>query len=79
MKRDQIVEASDLSIYQSIQPIEEIEQELIARFGRKLEPIRAPLKDRQRYARLAKLTEEPYKIKRNHPNADEFIRTKLSH
>jgi len=59
--------------------IEEIEQGLIAQFGSKLEPIRAPLKDRQHYARLAKLTEEPYKIKKHHQNADEFIRSKLSH
>ncbi|SEJ59922.1 hypothetical protein SAMN05660742_11196 [Propionispira arboris] len=60
-----------------VKPIEEIEQELVARFGSKLEPIRAPLKDRQRYARLAKLTEEPYKIKGNRQNADEFIRAKF--
>lgn len=62
-----------------VKSIEEIEQELVAQFGSKLEPIRAPLKDRQRYARLAKLTEEPYKIKKHHQNADEFIRSKLSH
>ena len=62
----------------NVKPIEEIERELVARFGSKLKPICAPLKDRQCYARLAKLTEEPYKIKGNHQNADEFIRTKLS-
>lgn len=60
-----------------VKSIEEIEQELVAQFGSKLEPIRAPLKDRQHYARLAKLT-EPYKIKKHHQNADEFIRSKLS-
>jgi len=57
--------------------IAEIEKELAARYGAKLEPIKAPLKQRERYARLAKLTEEPYHIKGGRQTAEKIIREKM--
>jgi len=60
----------------SYQSKDEIERDLAAAFGNKLQPIRDQLKNRQQYARLAKLTEEPYKIKGGCRNADRYIRAK---
>jgi len=53
-----------------------LENELAERFGNKLQPVKAPLKNRQQYARLVKLMEDPYKIKGGCQNADSLIRTK---
>jgi len=54
-----------------------LENELAEKFGEKLQPVKAPLKNRQQYARLAKLMEDPYKIKGGCQNADHLIRTKV--
>ena len=56
--------------------IASIEQELSARYGAKLEPIIAPLSDRGKYASLAKLTNEEYKVKGGGQVADRLIREK---
>ena len=53
-----------------------IEQELSARYGAKLEPIIAPLSDRGKYASLAKLTNEEYKVKGGGQVANRLIREK---
>lgn len=53
-----------------------IEQELAQKFGTRLEPIKAPLSQRTQYARLAKLTEEPYHIKGGCGHTDRAIRDK---
>lgn len=52
-----------------------IEKDLADKFGGRLEPIKAPLKERGQYARLAKLS-EPYQAKGGGPAADRLIRNK---
>lgn len=59
------------------QQIAAIEQELSDRYGAKLEPIKAPLNQRGRYARLAKLTEEPYHIKGGRQTTEKIMREKM--
>jgi hypothetical protein len=52
-----------------------IEKELADKFGGRLEPIKAPLNERSKYARLAKLA-EPYQAKGGGQVANKLIREK---